>query len=78
MDVKVDSKLIRLEREKRAWTQEHLAKAAGLSLRTIQRRARTALKLRSKGRQLARRNVRLMRFAPANGWCAAFNAATPW
>lgn len=43
MDVKVDSKLIRLEREKRAWTQEHLAKAAGLSLRTIQRVERTGV-----------------------------------
>jgi DNA-binding XRE family transcriptional regulator len=41
MDVKVDSGLIRLEREKRAWTQEHLAKAAGLSVRTIQRIERT-------------------------------------
>ena len=41
MDVTVDSKLIRLEREKRAWTQEHLAKAAGLSLRTIQRVEKT-------------------------------------
>ena len=42
MDVKVDSKLIRLEREKRAWTQEHLAKASGLSLRTIQRVEKTS------------------------------------
>lgn len=41
MDVKVDSKLIRLEREKRAWTQEHLAKASALSLRTIQRVEKT-------------------------------------
>ena len=37
MDMKVDSKLIRVEREKRGWSQEHLASVAGLSLRTIQR-----------------------------------------
>jgi transcriptional regulator with XRE-family HTH domain len=37
MDMKVDSRLIRAEREKRGWSQEHLASVAGLSLRTIQR-----------------------------------------
>ncbi len=37
MEVRVDSKLIRSERENRGWTQDHLAKVAGLSLRTIQR-----------------------------------------
>ncbi len=37
MEMKVDSKLIRTEREKRAWSQEHLAEVTGLSLRTIQR-----------------------------------------
>ena len=37
MEMKVDSKLIRAEREKRGWSQEHLASVAGLSLRTIQR-----------------------------------------
>ncbi len=37
MDVKVDSKRIKLEREKRAWTQEHLAKVSGLGHRTVQR-----------------------------------------
>ena len=35
--MKVDSKLIRTEREKRGWSQEHLASVASLSLRTIQR-----------------------------------------
>jgi transcriptional regulator with XRE-family HTH domain len=35
--MKVDSKKIRTEREKRAWSQEHLAAAAGLGLRTVQR-----------------------------------------
>jgi transcriptional regulator with XRE-family HTH domain len=37
MDMKVDSKLIRAEREKRAWSQEHLAEVTGLGLRTVQR-----------------------------------------
>ena len=30
-------KKIRQLRDKKAWTQEHLAKAAGISLRTVQR-----------------------------------------
>ena len=37
MDVQVDANFIRLEREKRAWSQEHLASAAGIGARTIQR-----------------------------------------
>jgi transcriptional regulator with XRE-family HTH domain len=37
MDVRVDHDLIRSEREKRAWSQEHLAGAAGIGARTIQR-----------------------------------------
>jgi transcriptional regulator with XRE-family HTH domain len=37
MDVQVDRDLIRSEREKRAWSQEHLASAAGIGARTIQR-----------------------------------------
>lgn len=37
MDMKVDSRRIRTEREKRAWSQEHLAEVSGLGLRTIQR-----------------------------------------
>lgn len=37
MEVKVNSKFIVSERQKRAWSQQHLATAAGLSLRTIQR-----------------------------------------
>ena len=37
MDVQVDGELIRSEREKRAWSQEHLAGAAGIGVRTIQR-----------------------------------------
>jgi transcriptional regulator with XRE-family HTH domain len=37
MDVQVDRELIRSEREKRAWSQEHLAAAAGIGARTLQR-----------------------------------------
>jgi transcriptional regulator with XRE-family HTH domain len=37
MDVQIDGELIRLEREKRAWSQEHLAGAAGIGVRTVQR-----------------------------------------
>ena len=37
MDMKIDGDRIRREREQRAWTQEHLAGATGVSLRTIQR-----------------------------------------
>lgn len=37
MDMQLDSHRIRIERERRAWSQEHLAEVAGLSLRTIQR-----------------------------------------
>lgn len=37
MEMKINSELIRSEREKRAWTQEHLANVAGLGIRTIQR-----------------------------------------
>lgn len=41
MEVRVDSNLIRSERETRGWTQGHLATVAGLSLRTIQRIEKT-------------------------------------
>lgn len=37
MDMKLNSALIRQEREQRAWSQEHLAEVSGLALRTIQR-----------------------------------------
>jgi len=43
MDMKVDSKLIKSEREKRAWSQEHLARVTGLGLRTIQRIEKTGV-----------------------------------
>lgn len=37
MEMKVDRQRIKAERAKRAWSQEHLAEAAGLGLRTIHR-----------------------------------------
>ena len=37
MDVQVNSNFIKAERDKRAWSQEQLAAAAGIGLRTIQR-----------------------------------------
>ena len=41
MEVRVDSNLIKSERENRGWSQGHLASVAGLSLRTIQRIEKT-------------------------------------
>lgn len=37
MEMQVSSQLIRSEREKRAWSQSHLAGVTGLGLRTVQR-----------------------------------------
>lgn len=37
MDMQIDPNRIRTERERRAWSQEHLAEVSGVSLRTIQR-----------------------------------------
>ena len=37
MEMHVDPQVVRAERRKRAWSQEHLAHASGLGLRTIQR-----------------------------------------
>jgi DNA-binding XRE family transcriptional regulator len=37
IDMQIDTNLLKLERNKRAWSQEHLAQVAGLGLRTIQR-----------------------------------------
>ena len=37
MDMRIDRKRVRAERERRAWSQEHLAEVSGLALRTIQR-----------------------------------------
>lgn len=37
MDMQIDSKRVRAQRERRAWSQEHLSEVSGLALRTIQR-----------------------------------------
>ena len=37
MEMKLDKNLVKSERMRRAWSQEHLAEVTGLSLRTIQR-----------------------------------------
>ena len=37
MDMRINSELIKAEREKRAWSQEHLASVTALGLRTINR-----------------------------------------
>jgi transcriptional regulator with XRE-family HTH domain len=37
MDMRIDGNRIRAEREKRAWSQDHLAEVSGVSLRTVQR-----------------------------------------
>lgn len=37
MDMQIDANLLKQERSKRAWSQEHLAQVAGLGLRTVQR-----------------------------------------
>lgn len=37
MDMHIDPQVVKAERKKRAWSQEHLANATGLGLRTIQR-----------------------------------------
>lgn len=37
MDMQIDSARVRAERERRAWSQEHLAEVSNVSLRTVQR-----------------------------------------
>jgi transcriptional regulator with XRE-family HTH domain len=53
MDMRVDSKRIRAERERRAWSQEHLATVSGLGLRTIQRIEKTGAASFESARALA-------------------------
>lgn len=43
MDMRVNSKRIKSEREKRAWSQEHLADASGLGVRTVHRIEKTGI-----------------------------------
>jgi len=53
MDMRVDPKRIRAERERRAWSQEHLATVTGLGLRTIQRIEKTGAASFESARSLA-------------------------
>ena len=53
MDMRVDPKRIRAERERRAWSQEHLATVSGLGLRTIQRIEKTGAASFESARALA-------------------------
>ena len=53
MDMKVDSSFIRQQRERRAWSQEHLAEVTGLGLRTIQRIETTGAASYESARSLA-------------------------
>jgi DNA-binding XRE family transcriptional regulator len=53
MEMKVDSSYIREQRERRAWSQEHLAEVTGLGLRTIQRIEKTGAASYESARSLA-------------------------
>jgi transcriptional regulator with XRE-family HTH domain len=53
MDMKIDSSYIKRERERRAWSQEHLAEVASLGLRTIQRIEKTGAASYESARSLA-------------------------
>jgi transcriptional regulator with XRE-family HTH domain len=53
MDMRSDAKRIRAERERRAWSQEHLATVTGLGLRTIQRIEKTGAASFESARSLA-------------------------
>jgi transcriptional regulator with XRE-family HTH domain len=53
MDMKVDSSYIKRERERRAWSQDHLAEVTGLGLRTIQRIEKTGAASYESARSLA-------------------------
>lgn len=53
MDMRVDPKRIRAERERRAWSQEHLATVSGLGLRTVQRIEKTGAASFESARALA-------------------------
>jgi DNA-binding XRE family transcriptional regulator len=53
MEMKVDSSHIKGQRERRAWSQEHLAQVTGLGLRTIQRIEKTGTASYESARSLA-------------------------
>jgi transcriptional regulator with XRE-family HTH domain len=65
--MQIDAKLIRSEREQRAWSQEHLAAVTGLGLRTIQRIEKTGAASFESARALAavfERHVASLRMEP--------------
>ena len=41
MEMKINPKVVKLQRQNRAWSQNHLAQTSGLSLRTVQRIEKT-------------------------------------
>jgi transcriptional regulator with XRE-family HTH domain len=53
MEVRIDSSYVREQRERRAWSQEHLAEVTGLGLRTIQRIEKTGTASYESARSLA-------------------------
>ena len=79
MDVQVDPNFIRSEREKRAWSQEHLAGAAGIGVRTIQRIEASGVASYESVRaisaafeiQISAFRVSRLRLAPLARWLAA-------
>jgi transcriptional regulator with XRE-family HTH domain len=89
MDMKIDPKKLRAERERRAWSQEHLATVSGLGLRTIQRIEKTGAASFESARALAAvfqvdvATLRVVRDEPANGeppvraLPAVYSARTP-
>jgi transcriptional regulator with XRE-family HTH domain len=74
MDMNVDSSYIKRERERRAWSQDHLAEVTGLGLRTIQRIEKTGAASYESARSLAAvfgvdvANLRIEGARPAARW----------
>jgi transcriptional regulator with XRE-family HTH domain len=53
MDMKINHKLLRRQREQRAWTQNQLAEVASLSVRTVQRIERNGIAAKESAMALA-------------------------
>ncbi|MEM8816558.1 MAG: helix-turn-helix transcriptional regulator [Pseudomonadota bacterium] len=53
MDLKLNEETLKRERQRRAWSQEHLAEVSGLSLRTVQRLEQTGRASFESARSLA-------------------------
>jgi transcriptional regulator with XRE-family HTH domain len=53
MDMKINSEVLRQQRERRAWTQSQLADVAGLSMRTVQRIERSGSSAKESAMALA-------------------------